>query len=187
MTTLKKILLLIGLLSVPLPSLADSIFDLSGTIQGNGVSSPVSFSGTVTVSYGGPLQFSITNWNISIPSIQGPGGSTTALVFTPGNSTVQMGFQIDDNGSHWYVSFDNGQSSLALVFGAPPDPNQTNYTYGTYDFPENGVYYIAQTDATLVSPVPEPSSAILLASGLAGFAAFRRKLFTRRMPAIRLQ
>jgi len=102
--------LFLTIVCIPHLTLADSVFDVSGTIQGNGVLVPASFSGTLALAGSYPT-FSISDWNISIPPIQASQGTLSAFVFNPATSTASLQTQQQDIGLIWLFTFDNTQGN----------------------------------------------------------------------------
>lgn len=189
MPPLSRVMLFCIVLTLPRLTLAQTFFDAaSGTIQGNGVLATASWSGTFTINEtanptGNPT-FTVSNWNISIPAILASNGTLSAFVFTPRDSTATAMIPAGsiDSCCTTFITFTDPQNQTELLlqvngfnFGA------TNSVPDDYTFYQNGVQYVAAQGTGTLSPVPEPSSFILLATGLAGLVAFRRKLL-RRVP-----
>jgi len=163
-----------------LPSLthAQTVFDVSGNIQSAG------FSGALTLT---PTNVGDTvlasNWDISVPAIPlSNGGSLSAFIFTPANSTVSSQTQQNDLGTFTLISLYSAQTQTTLqldmysVFSTEPNQGSVSIFFN----PQNGVTYA--TGSVTLTPVPESPSGILVATGLAGLAVLRRRLF-KRVPA----
>jgi hypothetical protein len=192
-----KLLLLAFLLCLPTLTLAQTVFDISGTIQGPVPENPsisvvgsVNFSGTFTLGYGSSQgTFTVSNWDISIPAIPlSNGSSLSALVFTPANSGGLAEGGPGDDGSIFILDFANNQENLNLQFQINFPFNINNgVAYGngliSLAFNQNGAQdFVGGSNGGMApSPVPEPPSAIFLATGLAGLALFGRKRLTYRL------
>jgi hypothetical protein len=186
MLRLSRSILFCILLALPTLTLAQTVFDVSGTIQGTGVLYSVGFSGTLTLTPTDVLGgFTVSNWNISLPAIPlTNGGSLPAFVFTPANSTGSVQTQSQDEGLFTFINLNDAQTqtSLHLDFN-PLNISTTNQGATVFDSVPNGVVDANDGSVTL-SPVPEPSSGVLLATGLVGLAVVGRKLLTRPVPTL---
>ena len=168
-------------LALPSLTLAQTIFDVSGTIlQGPNVLAAANWSGTLTVTQAPSGELTVSNWSISVPSIQLTNGSLSGSVFNPIDSTVTVLTQVNETSFFTSFNFLDTQTgeSFHIVVNPYPWNNYPVLGSSEYVFYENGILYTAD-GTTALSPVPEPSSCILLATSLAGLAAFRRKLLTR--------
>jgi hypothetical protein len=174
-----RALLLVALLFGSTLSLADSTLEIYGGF-GNG-GNGTSFSGTITVSISDNVINGITSWNIQIPAR----GTVPALTFTPSNSVFfsnPLGSVDDPTGWQQVFSSAGAGAEFAFTFGGNGLP--LNYLPLGSSTPINVIYYAHNGNAYIgsgfVGPAtmaPEPSSLVLVGSGLVGIICFRRKRF----------
>jgi hypothetical protein len=168
-----KVLLLTALLCLPSLTLAQTIFDVTGTLALSGATLG-NLSGTIDINTQTGM---VTGWSISIPEMITPYGGAGGYVLNPADSELSLthGSGVQD------LLFSNSSlPELSLVingttlqgFAGSPIMNQSQFFFG-----DGRPFYDIPVTAGSLTPMPEPSSLILTMSGLAGLAAFRRRLF----------
>jgi len=171
--------LVLAVLLITTTCLADSIqtFQIEGTLTSAQTGQMVgTFSGTLEINTG---TGSIVNWNVAMPTIPTEPGQLgmQAYQFTPSDSSV-------------WVTSSTSQTSITLLsvnhfFQLDVwFPNNTLIGFtgsafiGNYGDPRSRNGASSWANGTIAPGIaPEPSSLLLVSSGLAGIVAFRRKLF----------
>jgi hypothetical protein len=162
--------LLLAALLLATTCFADS-FHLLGILKSPSGPNVGTFAGTIEIN---TMTGSIVRWDVPMPAIL-PGSGLAGLdafTFTP--STSEVGF----NGG-WY--FRDVTQTHELFFDLPNNAfigfrgSAFSGDYGDIRSPNGAVY---STEGT-IAPVPEPSSLLLLGSGLLGILALRRKFVPR--------
>lgn len=174
MLNFNRALLLVPLLFGSTLSFADSTLEIYGGL-GNGAT----FSGTITVSIYDNVINGITSWSIQIPAR----GTVPAFTFTPANSafsSIPLGSVDDPTG--WEEVFSGSGTEFTFTFGSNGLPlsdlslgssTPINVNYYT----QNGNKYTGSGFIGPTTMAPEPSSLVLLGSGLVGLIGYRRKIF----------
>jgi hypothetical protein len=179
------VLLLTALLGLPSLSLAQTIFNVTGSltlVNGSLAGTTVgSFSGTIDIN---TTTGNVVSWNISMPAIPAnPSyGVVGAYTFSPSDSTVYFTPSGPVNPlAPGYLTFSNTGQELVFAISA-----QSLVGFGGASFsggPNGSGYGLASGEGFTMSgtvapsPVPEPPTLALMASGLLGMVCFRRKLF----------
>ena len=192
--------LLVVIVFLPGLSRAQTIFDVSGTLSIYG--GPL--AGTAVGSFSGTIDINrstgqVTGWNISMPFIPASSppllanccATVGAFTFTPSNSSFSGG-QSDLESSIADIVFSSAAQPgtpgyyylrLGLDTGGPLRPaipigfsGATIVSGSDSQYFSNGAYYLANGGIQM-SPAPEPSTFVLMASGLCGIFGLRRKLF----------
>lgn len=185
MRRLLRVVLIAPLLCLPSLTFAQTIFNVTGTLTiANG-----SLAGTMVGSFSGTIEINTTtedivSWNISMPTITAYPGSAAvgAFTFSPSNSTASfLPSTVINQGAPGYLTISNGQFQLtfavpnALVYPGLAGPVVLSGGQNGSDYVAPGAgFSIAGTITP--SPVLEPSTLVLMGSGLVGLVAFRRKL-----------
>lgn len=200
MPHLLRAALITSMLCLPNLSVAQTIFDVSGSLsQPNGT--VATFSGTLTVSVENNIVMGIGSWDIQIPAIGTGSTALPALTFTPANSKfvqVALGSPDDPMGWGWafyacgsgssnctflQLGFDNGNPDfISLPLGSLPLGYFTSGGLGVNAGYGNQISSSVGSASIGLATTPEPSSLVLVGSGLAGMMGFRRKLFSRGHP-----
>jgi hypothetical protein len=169
------------------PSLAsaDDAFNISGTLVAFG-GVVGTFSGTFDVNARGQID----NWDITMPSIAAVGTMPVAgmFTFTPSNSSSAfIGRDFED--ADGTLSFKSKSADLFLGIPDPgnfgilgvllPSGASIDGTGESKYFPGPNLYVVSVGSITPAGTVPnvtpEPSSLLLMGSGLAAMLAYRRK------------
>lgn len=189
MRHLRSVLFLV-VLCFPSLTVAQTIFDVSGTIALANGDTLGGLSGSFYLDGYGQT----ASWNIVVPGFVGPGGAVAGFTFNPGNSSS---FEIgpDLEASIYSIYFRTGQSGSAneveLELDVPCSFDQkTPCLNGVNDFvapsrywpPGNGPAFQVSGEITpggTIAATPEPSSLVLLGSGLAALFGFGRRHLNR--------
>jgi hypothetical protein len=174
---LKSLLLSSALLILPLPAIADTVYTYTGNsftlIDGPSYSTSGKISGSLDLAT--PLESNLYVDPVTPVSFSFSDGSD---LFSDVNSTAFFGFSTDASGK--IIGWDIAIYDSALVIftenvGQYVFDSAYNITTGSdaFNFNEPGLWVVSNT-----SPVPEPSSFALLATGVLGAAGIlRRRLF----------
>lgn len=189
---LTRLALFCAVLALPSLTAAQTILDVSGSVpESNGT--VATFSGTLTVSAQNNIVTGIESWDIQMPPIGSGSAALPALIFTPTNSSFfQSPLGSADDPTDWSWNFDactSGSNCTLLSLG-----EQTNGISQALGFLPLGYFTNGQSFPVIygnessgnvgsasiaLATTPEPSSMILVGSGLAGLVAFRRRLFAK--------
>ena len=178
MRNVRVVVLLTGLVCLPSLAFADSVFDIEGNLSirnGNG-SIVGTFSGTIDMN---TITGQILNWSVAMPNLTAVGG-TAAHTFTPFNSALCCSPPV--MGVFGFTGFAS-QNFVSFYLGNVPLVGFTGATFG-FGYPITSEYLGAigtaffSTSGTIERSLssPEPSTLILMGSGLVGILGWRRVL-----------
>jgi hypothetical protein len=176
-----------SLISLATPAFAGTVYTYQGNPMTNnsfGGSADLCSSGTSLCTLTGsftvaePLADNLSFAAITPESFSFTDGLQTSTTLTLSN--IDDGFWVATNASgniiEWYIQVGNGSlgtlfygGSAAADFGYSAAPLYDLYNYGP-----TGTWTESTTDP---SPTPEPSSLLLLSSGLIGLGLIKRKIF----------
>ncbi len=168
----RSVVLLSALLCLPKLTLADTVFDVTGNL--GSVGGPLVTLGTIDIN---TTTGSVVSWDLVAPSF----GGVTGFTFTPADSTFCTPPSCFGGDLGWFTPNTSHVTYLNFYL-FPPNPPFT--LVGFNGISETGgpdAGYVTTPNSyalynlNITAATPEPSTLVLIGSGLAGIVGFRRK------------